>query len=92
MPIWVLLIFIILHIYCLNISLLWKFCNWGSKHSLVFYKVSGLSIGIRASTFVLVSLPKCDPSPLVFIAMDGALYASLDVCECNMPFVCEKCL
>ena len=58
----------------------------------MFYTVSGLSIGIRASTFVLVSIPKCDPSPLVFIAMDGALYASLDVCECNMPFVCEKCL
>ena len=56
----------------------------------MYYTVSGLSIGIKASTLVLVSLPKCDPSPLVFIAMDCALYASLDVCECNMPCVCEN--
>ena len=56
----------------------------------MYYTVSGLSIGIKASTLVLVSLPKCDPLPLVFIAMDSALYASLDVCECNMPCVCEN--
>ena len=56
----------------------------------MFYTVSGLSIDIRVSTLILVSLPKCDPSPLVFIAMDCALYASLDVCECNMPCVCEN--
>ena len=56
----------------------------------MFYTVSGLSIDIRVSTLIFVSLPKCDPSPLVFIAMDCALYASLDVCECNMPCVCEN--
>ena len=42
---------------------------------------------------ILVSLPKCDPWPLVFIAMDNALFASmdvLDVVECNMPCVCEN--
>ena len=56
----------------------------------MFYTVSGLSIDIRVSTLILVSLPKCDPLPLVFIAMDSALYASLDVCECNIPCVCEN--
>ena len=49
-----------------------------------------LSIGIRTNTLVLVLLPKCDPWPLVFIAMDSALYAYMDVCECNMPCVCEN--
>ena len=49
-----------------------------SAHILFEYKI------------VLVSLPKCDPWPLVFIAMDSALYASIDVCECNMPCVCEN--
>ena len=41
----------------------------------------------------LVSLPKCDPWPLVFITMDGALYASmhvLDVDDCSMPRICEN--
>ena len=56
----------------------------------MFYTVSALSIDIRVSTLILVSLPKCDPLPLVFIAMDSALYASLDVCECNIPCVCEN--
>ena len=28
--------------------------------------------------------------PFVFIAMDSALYASMDVCECNMSCVCEN--
>ena len=56
----------------------------------MFYTVSGLSIDIRVSTLILVSLPKCDPLPLVFIGMDSALYASLDVCECNIPCVCEN--
>ena len=32
----------------------------GSKHLLVFYTPSEHSIGIRVSTLVLVSLPKCD--------------------------------
>ena len=42
---------------------------------------------------ILVSLPKCDLWPLVFIAMVNALYASmdvLDVVECNMPCVYEN--
>ena len=41
----------------------------------------------------LVSLPKCDPWPLVFITMDGALYAFmhvLDVDDCSMPRICEN--
>ena len=48
------------------------------------------SIGIEAVTLVLVSLPKCDPWPLVFIAMDSTLYASMDVVDCNMPCVFEN--
>ena len=51
------------------------------------------SIGIRAGTLVLVSLPKCDPWPLVCFAMDITLYASMHVLvddECNMPCVCEN--
>ena len=56
----------------------------------MFYTPSEHSIGIRAGTLILVSLPKCDPWPLVFIAMNSALYASIDVCECNMPCVCEN--
>ena len=54
---------------------------------------SELSIGIRAGTLVLVSLPKCDPWPLVCFAMDITLYASMHVLvddECNMPCVCEN--
>ena len=48
------------------------------------------SIGIRAGLFVLVLLPKCDPSLLVCFAIDSILYASMNVCECNMPCVCEN--
>ena len=54
---------------------------------------SELSIGIRAGTLVLVSLPKCDPWPLVCFAMDITLYASMHVLvddECSMPRVCEN--
>ena len=32
----------------------------------------------------------CDPRPIVFIAMDSALYTSMDVVECNMLCVCEN--
>ena len=49
-----------------------------------------LSIGIKVGTLVLVSLPKCDPWPLVCIAMDSALYASLVVDDCSMPCVYEN--
>ena len=59
----------------------------------MFYTLIELSIDIRVDTLVLVSLPKCDPWPLVFFAMDSDLYASmhvLDVDECNMPHVCEN--
>ena len=27
---------------------------------------------------------------LCFFAMNSALYASMDVCECNMPCVCDN--
>ena len=56
----------------------------------MFYTPSELSIGIRTSTLVLVSLPKYNPWSLVFIALDSILYASMDICECNMPCVCEN--
>ena len=56
----------------------------------MYSQKSELLIGIRASTLVLVSLPKCDPWSLVFIAMDSVLYASMDVVECNMPCVYEN--
>ena len=52
-----------------------------------------LSIRIRAGALAVVLLPKCDPWPLVCIAMDSVLYVSmdvLDVVECNMPCVCEN--
>ena len=62
----------------------------GVETFLVFYPLNELSIGIRAGILVLVSLPKCNPWTLVFIAMDSALYASMDVCECNMSCVCEN--
>ena len=62
----------------------------GVETFLVFYPLSELSIGIRAGILVLVSLPKCNPWTLVFIAMDSALYASMDVCECNMSCVCKN--
>ena len=48
-----------------NYKLVLAFCNWVSKHSLVFYTLIELSIGIRAGAFVVVSLPKCDPRPLL---------------------------
>ena len=38
----------------------------------------------------LVSLPKCDLWPIVFIAMDNALYAFMDDVDCNMPCVWEN--
>ena len=47
-------------------------------------------IGIRAAALVVVSLPKCDPWPLVCFAMDNALYAYMDVVDYNMPCVCEN--
>ena len=56
----------------------------------MFSYIFELSIGIRVGTLVLVSLPKCDPWPLVCFAMDSALYASMDVVDCNMPCVCEN--
>ena len=65
LPIWVLLIFHIPHIHCLNISLCWLFCNWGSKHSLVFYTLIEHSLGIRVGALAVVSLPKCDPRPFL---------------------------
>ena len=59
----------------------------------MFYTLIEFSIGIRPGTFILVSLPKCDPGPLVLFAMDSDLYASmpvLDVDECKIPRVCEN--
>ena len=41
--IWVLRIFHIPHIYCLNITLYWEICFLGSKHSQVFYTLSEFS-------------------------------------------------
>ena len=38
-------------------------------------------------SLVLVSLLKCDPWPFVCFAMDNALYASMDIVDCNMPCV-----
>ena len=52
--------------HCLCISLCWYCQNWGSKHSLVFYTLIELSIGIRAGALAVVSLPKCDPRPLSY--------------------------
>ena len=62
---YVLAYFLIPHIYCLFISLCWYFCKWGSKRSLVFYTLFELSTNIRAGALVVVSLPKCDPRPLL---------------------------
>ena len=59
----------------------------------MFIHIFELSSGIKASTLILVLLPKCDPWPFVFIAMDSALWAFLHVLDnvdCNMPFVCEN--
>ena len=59
----------------------------------MFYTLFDLSIGIRVDTLVLISLPKCDPCPLLCFAIDSVLYASmdvLDVVEYNMPCVCEN--
>ena len=59
----------------------------------MFYTLFELSVGIIVGTLVLISLPKCDPWPLVLFTMDSDLYASmhvLDVDECNMPRVCEN--
>ena len=52
-----------------------------------------LSISIKAGTLVLVSLPKCDPLPLMLFAINNALYASMDVLDvvvCSMSCVCEN--
>ena len=57
---------------------------------MCFRHISKLSIGIRAGTLDLVSLPKCDPWPRVCFAMDNALYDSMDIVDCNMPCVCEN--
>ena len=57
---------------------------------MCFQHIFELSIGIRAGTLNLVSLPKCDPWPRVCFAMDSVLYASMDVCECNMPCVSKN--
>ena len=57
---------------------------------MCFQHIFELSIGIRAGTLDLVSLPKCDPWPRVCFVMDNVLYASMDVCEYNMPCVCEN--
>ena len=56
----------------------------------MFWHKSKLLVGIKAGTLVLVSLPKCDPWSLVFIAMDSTLYASMNVVDYNMPCVCEN--
>ena len=59
----------------------------------MFYTLFELSFGIRVDTLVLVSLLECDPWPLVLIAMDSALCASMHVLvddECNMLCVCEN--
>ena len=61
-----------------------------SKQALVLSHKFELSIGIRVGTLVLVSLPKCDPWSLMCIAMDSALYVSMDIVDCNMPCVCEN--
>ena len=37
----------------------------GSKHSLVFHTLIELSIGIKTGALAVVSLPKCDPIPLL---------------------------
>ena len=59
----------------------------------MFYHKSELSVGVKVGILILVSLPKCDPWPLVFIAMDSGLYASMHGLvddECSMPHVCEN--
>ena len=55
---------------------------------LCFHTNFKLSIDIRAGILVLVSLPKCDPKPLLYFSMDSALYASMDIVYCNMS--CEN--
>ena len=57
---------------------------------MCIWHIFKFSIGIRAGTLVLVSVPKCDPWLLVWFAMDNALYASMDIVDCNMPCVCEN--
>ena len=52
----------ILFVYKLVLVLL----KLGSQHSLVFYTLIELSIGIRAGALAMVSLPKCDPRPLSY--------------------------
>ena len=56
----------------------------------MFLHIFELSIGIRAGTLVLVSLPKCDPWPLLYFVMDSALYASMDIVDCNIPCICKN--
>ena len=43
---------------------------------IVFYTLVELSIGIRASTLILVSLPYCDPSPHIEMDWFQSLNAS----------------
>ena len=45
------------HINCLTLSLNWYFVNWGSNRSRVFCTHIELSIGIKAGSLILVSLP-----------------------------------
>ena len=51
----------ILFVYKLVLVLL----KLGSKHSLVFYTLIELSIGIKVGAFAVISLPKCNPRPLL---------------------------
>ena len=56
----------------------------------MFCTLFELSIGIRTGTLVLVSLPKCNSWPLMFVAMDSDLYASLVIDDYSIPRVCEN--
>ena len=51
----------ILFVYKLVLVLL----KLGSKHSLVFYTLIELSIDIKVGVFAVISLPKCNPRPLL---------------------------
>ena len=43
----------------------------------MFYTLTELSIGIKAGTLILVSLPLCDPSPHIEMDRSQSLNASL---------------
>ena len=51
------------------------FCNWGSKRSKVFYTLFELSIGIKAGTLLVVSLPQRDPGPHIEMDRSQSLNA-----------------